>query len=101
MEAGGTDGPRQISRLIETGPVDQGNVGTHVGIFCDVALEAVADLDLEVFGRDLLEEPVGLRVVAVDDRNELEESVERNCNSRGLHITRNHEPAPWTMQSTR
>ena len=72
---------RELARLLEALAVDQRDVGADRGILGDVAVEAVAHLDLEVLGRDVVEELLRLRIGRVDDRDDLEQLVERESGS--------------------
>ena len=48
------------------------------GVLGDVAVKAIADLDLELLRGDVVEELPDLRILAIDDRYHLEQLVERN-----------------------
>ena len=69
----------KLARTLETLVVDQRDVGAHVSIFGDVPLVVVANLDLEILGRDVIQKLFGLLVVTIDDSNDLEQLVKRNC----------------------
>ena len=92
-ESCGPNRARQISCKIQALAVDHRDVGTDRGVFGDIPVEAVGNLDLEILASDMVEKLLGLRVLVVDDRDDLEQLVERNCNGRGLHIARDHSTA--------
>ncbi len=81
--------------------VDEGDVGAHAGVLRDVAVEAVAHLDLEVLGGDVVEELPGLRILAVDDRDHLEQLVEGNRDRRRLDGEFDHQTVPSPYEQDR
>ena len=86
-EAHGPYGARQLLGGFQAFfDVDPRDVGADRGVFRDVPVEAVAHLDLEALRRDVVEELPRLRVLAVDERDHLQQLVERDRYGGGSHL---------------
>ena len=81
IETDGTNGARQGTRRLEIVAVDHGNIGTDGSVLGHIAVEAAADLDLDILGSDVIEKLSGQRIFLVDNRNDLEQLVkgDRDC----------------------
>ena len=91
----------ELACLLKAVPVDQRNVGTDRGVFGYVPIEAIAYLDFEILGGDVIEKLLGLQIRRVDDRDDLEQLVKGNRYRGRLHVTRDHLSLPRATQSTR
>ena len=95
------NGPGEAARLLAALAVDQGDIGAHGGVLRDVAVEAVAHLDLVVLRGDVVEELLRLLIVAVDDRDHLEQLVKGNRNRRSLDGEFDHRFVPMPYEQNR
>ena len=81
IETDGTNGPCQGPRRLEIVAVDHGNIGTDGSVLGHIAVEAAADLNLDILGSDVIEKLSGQRIFVIDNRNHLEQLVkgDRDC----------------------
>jgi hypothetical protein len=73
MGAAGSS-PRRATPPNVPGKSEDGGAGC--GVLGHIAIEAIVHLDLVLLDRDVVEELAGLRVVAVDDGDDLQQRME-------------------------
>ena len=101
LEPVGPNRACDVPRLVEPVAIDHRDVGADSRILRHVAVEARADLDFKVLCNDMLKQLLGLRILLIDDRDDLEKLVERDRNCRGFDVARDHPSLPCLTQSTR
>jgi hypothetical protein len=83
-EADRADGAAQVASRLTAVAVDEHDVGADVGVLGDITVVAIANLDLEFLVRDVIEQLLGLGIVAIHQRDDLEQAVEGDGNGRAL-----------------
>ena len=77
-EAEAADRLPQLARRLEPVAVGGNNIGADLGILTDVAVIAIADLDFVLLRRQAIKQRPHLRILAIDERDHLEQPVERD-----------------------
>ena len=94
MKADRTNGRGQAPSRLEALPIDHGNIGTDGSVLGNIAIEAAANLNLKILGAQDVQKLGSVSVGFIDNRNNSEQPMKGNRNSRRFHIARNHGLLP-------